>query len=70
MATYAQIQEDVKARYGKSIKTCWIAHVKELNGLKPRKAPNRISSQKRAIPCPPDVRPIIEDSMRRFKMLP
>ena len=41
MATYKQMQEDIREREGHSVKTCWIAHVKEINGLQPRKAPNR-----------------------------
>jgi len=69
MATYKQIQADVKSRYGRSVKTCWIAHVKELNGLRPRLAPNRASAKIRKVPCPVTIRPIIEDSMRGFGMI-
>jgi len=69
MATYRDIQEDVRRRCGRAIKTCWIAHVKELNGLDLRLAPNRRSAATRAYPCPPEVRPLIEDSMRRLGML-
>lgn len=69
MATYRAIQEDIKNRHGRTVKTCWIAHVKELNGLHPRVAPNRHSKAKREVPCPPDMRPIIEASMRRLGML-
>jgi hypothetical protein len=69
MATYRQIQEDIRGRYGCTMKTCWIAHVKELNGLRPRVAPNRASKSTRQYPCPPDWRPVIEASMRRFGML-
>lgn len=70
MATYKQIQEDIKTREGRSVKTCWIAHVKELNGLKPRVAPNRKEIAERQFPCPAEVRPLIEASMRRFGMIP
>lgn len=69
MATYRQIQEDVKKRNDRTVKSCWIAHVKELNGLQPRIAPNRHSKSKREVPCPPEIRPIIEASMRRLGML-
>jgi hypothetical protein len=65
MSTYAVIQSDVKKRFGRSIKTCWIAHVKELNGVQMRHAPNRIGS-KRKYPCPGWARPLIEDSLRRY----
>lgn len=67
--TYQQIKEDVRKWTGHKIETCWIAHVKELNGFPMRDAPNRISPTSRAKPCPPEMRPVIEDSMRRLCML-
>jgi len=69
MATYAQIQQDVRKHHHRSVKTCWIAHVKELNGLPVRTASNRTSPNVRQVPCPTEVRPIIEASMRRLRML-
>ena len=33
MATYKQIQDGVKKNYGFTVKTCWIADVKEMCGL-------------------------------------
>ena len=69
MATYREIQEDVKRLHGGTVKPCWIAHVKELNGLPLRVAPNRRSKAKRMDPCPPTIRPIIEASMRRLGSL-
>jgi len=69
MATYRQIQDDIRQRYGRTVETCWIAHVKELNGLTRRMSPNRILPTARKHPCPPKWRPVIEDSMRRFGML-
>jgi len=70
MATYKQIRADVRANYGKTryIQNCFIAHVKELNGLAPRPAHNRQSLDVRMKPCPDDVRPLIEAAMRRFQM--
>jgi hypothetical protein len=69
MATYAQIRKDVRTRHGLYVQNCWIAHVKELNGLTSRLAPNRLSLDARAKPCPVETQPIIEASMRRFKMI-
>ena len=69
MATYPEIQEDVKKLHGRTVKNCWIAHVKELNGLPLRVAWNRHSKAKRKHACPPEVRPIIEASMRRLGSL-
>ena len=69
MATYSQIQEDIRIRHSVSVKTCWIAHVKELNGVPLRVAPNRKRLDARVAPCPESIRPIIEESMRRFGMI-
>ena len=68
MATYKEIQRDIKQHGGPSVKTCWIAHVKELNGLFVRKTPNR-HGVGRKHPCPINIRPIIEASMIRLGML-
>lgn len=68
MATYRQIQNDVKAKHDVFVHSCWIAHVKELNGMPLRTAPNRRSSE-RVKPCPDLVRPLIEESMQYFGML-
>ncbi len=69
MATYKDIQNDIRSRHDRTVKTCWIAHVKELNGLQPKQAPNRHSPNQRVHPCPDFARPWIEDSMRRFGMI-
>lgn len=69
MATYKAIQDDIKSKHALSMKTCWIAHVKELNGLPVRKAHNRDPSGIRQEPCPTRYRQLIEDSMRRLGML-
>jgi len=44
MATYADIVDYARERSGFAPKTCWIAHVKELNGLPVRRAWNRAGS--------------------------
>jgi len=69
MATYKDIQNNVKKLNGRTVKTCWIAHVKELNGLRPRRAPNRNSTGRRKHPCPGWARPLIEGSMHKFGMI-
>lgn len=68
MATYREIAEFVRSKYGKTVKTCWFAHVKDLSGLKPRRTPNRMNDW-RVHPCPDDKRPLIEDAMRHFGMI-
>ena len=69
MATYPEIQAYVKETYGFTPKTCWIAHVKELCGLDPAKAPNRLDPEERANPCPPEKIGPIERALRHFGMI-
>lgn len=66
MATYREIQRHVKQHQGFVPETCWIAHVLELNGHPPRKAPNRINPNVRQKPYPPDKRPAIEQALHEF----
>lgn len=66
MPTYRQIQENIRQTHGVTVKTCWIAHVKEMNGYIMRKAPNRKSETERVNPCPEEMRPIIEESAQRL----
>jgi len=69
MTTYSEIKEGVRQRHGRSVKDCWIAHVKELNELPLRQAPNRPPGSQRKNPCPDWARPMIEDSMHLFGMM-
>jgi hypothetical protein len=66
--TYRDIQVDIKSRFGRSVKTCWIAHVKKLNGLNPMRATNRLAAN-RGYPCPDWARPLIENSMVRSGLI-
>ena len=66
MATYKQIQENIRQTNGITVKTCWIVHVKEMNGYIMRKAHNRISETERVHPCLEDMRTIIEESAKRL----
>jgi hypothetical protein len=59
VATYAQVQNLVKRIYGFKPKPCWIAHIKELNGIAVRRAWNR-RGEARLVPCPPEKRRVIE----------
>jgi len=69
VATYPDIQDYVRRKCGRTVKTCWIAHVKELNGLEVRRAPNRFQGEGRSNPCPDWARPLIEEALRHFKTL-
>jgi hypothetical protein len=69
VATYREIQADVKLTSGFVPKTCWIAHVLSDHGLTTRTASNRISEGKPEHPCPAEKRPPIEAALRRLKVL-
>jgi hypothetical protein len=69
MATYNLIQKYVKSKYGRTVKSCWIAHVKEMNGLNPRVSPRRYDPKVRQVPCPADKVKIIEEAFRHFGMI-
>lgn len=68
MATYKQIQNWVKQKYGFVPKTCWIADVKEICGLPLRKASNR-QGNVRLQPCPTNKVENIKNAFRQFKMI-
>lgn len=66
MATYRQIQDFIRSRYGYVAKTCWIADVKSQYGLTSRQAPNRLSASERKHPCPLAKQSDIETALRHF----
>lgn len=67
MATYLEIQNFVKNRYGYTPKTCWIAHAKEICGLPVRRTHNRMG--KRVYPCPDNKLESIQSAFRHFGMI-
>ncbi|WP_413305940.1 hypothetical protein AA0X95_04740 [Bacillus sp. 1P10SD] len=64
MATYKQIQDYIKDKYGYSVKTCWIAHMKEDCGLNPKV----YSPTSRAHPCPPSKQYGLREAFQHFNM--
>lgn len=68
MATYKEIQEEFRYRFGRTANTCWIAHVKEIHGLTRGSAHNR-RGKERDHPCPERIRPMIEETLKHFKMI-
>jgi len=66
--TYGDIRAWVYSHYGFSPRTGWIAHVKELSGLKLRATHNRRDSS-RVDSCPPERRRAIEEALRHFRIL-
>ncbi len=65
---YKDVVQDVKTLYGVTVKTCWIADVKEQNGVPTRPVWNRQGGQRKN-PCPASMTPIIEASARKFKLI-
>lgn len=50
--TYKEILAIYKSKYGRTIKSCWIADIKRKSGLKVKESPNRINKAKVKHPCP------------------
>lgn len=69
MATYKEIQNYVLEKYNVTVKTCWIAHVKEMCGILTSRAPNRIDANRRTNPCPMSKEGYIRDAFRHFGMI-
>lgn len=68
MATYKEIQNYIKEKYRFSVKTCWIADIKNRFGLITRSAPNRKGEQ-RVHPCPKNKEVYIIEALKYFKMI-
>ena len=66
--TYEKAQLIYRKRYGKTIKTCWIADVKRKHGKTNHKAPNRIGNKPK-YPCPNNVFKDLEKILKELKMI-
>jgi len=69
MATYKELKEYVKNKYGLNIKSCHIAHVKEMCGLELIKVKNRTEYNYRKNPCPKHKIEPIKDALKHFNMI-
>ena len=69
MAAHRDIHAYVKDNFGFTLKTCWIAHVKEMSGLPLRLAWNRRRAQ-REEPRPPHSVQAIRGALKHFGMIP
>jgi len=69
LATYKQIQDHIKEKYGYTAKTCWIAHMKEISGLKPKMSARRYSHESRVHPCPESKQNDIRETFKYFNMI-
>jgi len=67
MATYREIREWVRDKYGFVPQDCWIAHVKETVGLPVRRAHER--NEQRLKPCPEDKQTPIKEALKNFRII-
>jgi len=67
MPTYQAIQHEVRITSCFVPKTCWIAHVLELLGKKPRSASNRADANVRKYPCPAEKQAAIIEAIRKLE---
>lgn len=69
MATYRMIQNYIKNKYNYIPKTCWIAHAKEVYGIKVKKSINRIDCDERVYPCPENKLEDLKEAFEYFNMI-
>lgn len=68
-ATYKVIQNWVKEKFGLSVKTCSIAHMKQESGLRLRTVTNRVDPLKRKYPCPAEHKSPIHAAFIHFGLI-
>ncbi len=65
--TYKNMKAWIELKYGIVVKTCYIAHVKELCGIQTRNVWNRCGD--RIYTCPEDYVHMIKDAFRHFGLI-
>lgn len=70
MATYSEIQEEVRSRHGFAVKTWWIAQILNEYGLNSQTLPALAPLQPGENLCPANKRRKIEATMRVMGVLP
>ena len=68
-ATYTEIKDYVKKKYGFSVSSLYIAQIKDKVGLQKRKNYNLGSGKTKAVTCPPDKEEAIMDAFKHFKLI-
>lgn len=69
MATYKEIREYVKEKYGYTPKDCHIAHMKEICHIPVRMSPHRRDPAVRQVPCPEERQNDIREAFKHFGMI-
>ena len=68
LMTYTQAANIYNERYGRTVKTCWIADVKRRHGKTTYKSWNRIGAEPK-YPCPDNVFPRLEAILKELHMI-
>lgn len=69
-ATYQEIKEYIKEKYGVKVSSLYIAQTKQKHGIIERENYNTAKSENAKQPqCPPEKEKLIEEALRHFKMI-
>ncbi len=69
-ATYQEIKEYIKEKYGVKVSSLYIAQIKQKYGIIERENYNTAKSENAKQPqCPPEKEKLIEEALRHFKMI-
>ena len=69
-ATYQEIKEYIKEKYGVKVSSLYIAQIKQKHGIIERENYNTAKSENAKQPqCPPEKEKLIEEALRHFKMI-
>ncbi len=66
--TYKQLQDKYRRQHGRSVKSCWIAHIKRDHGKTLRRAHNRGRGQAKYL-CPPSIYPKLKSIMKQYRVI-
>ena len=66
--TYRETQDEYKRQHGKTVKSCWIAHIKRDYSKTRRRAHNRGSGQAKYL-CSSTIYPRLEKIMKQCGMI-
>lgn len=69
IATYPEIQEYIKKKYGLNVSNLYIAQIKNKIGIKERKNYNIGEGKSRIPTCPPEKEAAIMDAFRYFNLI-
>ena len=68
-ASYGEIKEYVKERYGLNVSSLYIAQMKDKAGIKERENYNIESGEGKVLHCPPEKEKAIMDTFRHFRLI-